>query len=89
MTDDQMRTRTQDRDQAEAGSTGSMLLSEKEAAKLLGFSPRTLQAWRVTGDGPHFIRISPRCIRYRPEDLEAWVNERVHTSTSDYGPEGR
>lgn len=61
------------------------LLAEKEVAKKLGFSPRTLQKWRRTGSGPVFMRISPRCVRYREEDLEAWVKERRRRSTSDDG----
>lgn len=61
------------------------LLAEKEVAKRLGFSPRTLQKWRRTGSGPVFMRISPRCVRYREEDLEAWLKERRRRSTSDEG----
>lgn len=62
-----------------------VLLSEKEAARILGFSHRTLQAWRVQGGGPAFIRVSTRCVRYRMEDLERWIADRVRTSTSDDG----
>lgn len=61
------------------------LLTEKEAAKILGFSIRTLQNWRHRGGGPRFVRVSKGCIRYRREDLEAWVEERLRWSTSDDG----
>ncbi|HET7321428.1 MAG TPA: helix-turn-helix domain-containing protein [Longimicrobiaceae bacterium] len=64
-----------------------LLLNENEAAKMLGFKPRTLQEWRLRGGGPAFVRVSSRCVRYRPEDLEAWAEARVRTSTSDPGPE--
>jgi predicted DNA-binding transcriptional regulator AlpA len=63
----------------------AILLSEKEAAKILGFSHRTLQAWRVSGGGPQFIRVSARCVRYRRMDLISWVNDRIRLSTSDTG----
>ena len=58
------------------------LLTEREAAAYLNFTPRALQAWRVRGGGPRFIACSSRAIRYRRRDLDAWVEERVRTSTS-------
>lgn len=61
------------------------LLAEKEAAKFLGFSERTLQKWRSVGGGPKFVHVSARAVRYRQSDLELWVEERVRTSTSDTG----
>ena len=61
------------------------LLTEADAAELLKFTRRFLQARRVRGDGPPFIRISSRAIRYRREDLLAWLEQRVRTSTSDTG----
>ena len=61
------------------------LLTEKEVAQRTGFSIRTLQSWRMRGGGPHFVRISARCIRYRPQDVEAWIEQRLRTSTSDVG----
>jgi len=62
-----------------------LLLKEGEAAKFLNISPRTLQGWRVTGGGPTFIKISSRCVRYRWEDLEEWIQERARRSTADLG----
>jgi len=60
-----------------------LLMTEQEAADLLGFSPRTLQGWRVNGGGPRFVKISKRCVRYRRQDLTEWVEERMRRSTSD------
>lgn len=65
-----------------------MLLTEAQAAKLIGLSPRFLQARRYTGDGPPYVRISSRCVRYRREDLAAWAKDRVRTSTSQESPDG-
>lgn len=59
------------------------LLTETEAAKRLGFSPRTLQAWRFKGCGPRFLRISSRCVRYRESELDEWLASRLRRSTSD------
>ena len=38
------------------------LLDEREADKFLGFSPRSLQNWRVRGRGPRFAKISKRLV---------------------------
>ncbi len=59
------------------------LLNERQAAKLLSVSPRALQKWRSNGRGPLFVRISARCIRYRPRDLATWATDRIRRSTSD------
>lgn len=61
------------------------LISEKKAAEFLGLSIKTLQKKRGTGDGPQYIRISSRCIRYRRRDLVEWAKRLERTSTSDTG----
>ncbi len=61
------------------------LVSEKVAAAFLGLTVRTVQSLRQRGDGPRFIRISSRCIRYRRIDLRAWIDARMRKSTSDTG----
>jgi len=48
------------------------LLNEVQTAKLLNLSTRTLQAWRVRGVGPVFVRAG-RAIRYRRRDIIAWI----------------
>ena len=58
------------------------LLTEAEAAELLKFTPRFLQARRTRGDGPAYVHVSSRAIRYRRIDLVAWIEARVRTSTS-------
>ncbi len=52
------------------------LLMEVHAAKFLNLSVRTLQAWRLRGDGPAYVRAG-RAIRYRRNDLVAWINENT------------
>ncbi len=59
------------------------LLTEQQAATLLNVNPRTLQKWRINGGGPLFVRISRRCIRYRPKDVRNWAQHRVKSSTSE------
>ncbi len=59
------------------------LMSEKKAAQFLSVSARFLQARRVRGDGPSFIRISARCVKYRKRDLIAWLDSMKVDSTSE------
>jgi hypothetical protein len=60
------------------------LLTQKSAAKLLAVSPRTLERHRITGTGPRYVRLG-RLIRYREEDLVAFVDGNLRGSTSDEG----
>ena len=56
---------------------GAVLWNSDETARHLGVDRRTLQAWRTRGVGPAFIRISNRCVRYRSDDVLAWLEGRV------------
>lgn len=60
------------------------LLNQREAAARLRLSPRTLERWRVSGEGPRFAKLGRR-IGYRSDDLEAWINSRLVGSTSERG----
>lgn len=53
------------------------LLNTKEVAKLLCVSPRTVESWRQQEVGPPFVRISATAVRYRAEDLAAWLDQLV------------
>lgn len=61
-------------------------LPTPEAANLLGLSPRTLEKFRLTGDGPAFYKFGRRCL-YQRADLDAWAIGRRRRSTSDTGLE--
>lgn len=54
-----------------------LVVNERDAAALLGLSPSTLRIWRSNGKGPRFARISSHCIRYRREDLHAFVEKHL------------
>jgi predicted DNA-binding transcriptional regulator AlpA len=58
------------------------LLTTEQAATWLGYKPRMLEARRLRGGGPLYIRISARSVRYRLEDLQRWINSRICSSTS-------
>jgi hypothetical protein len=53
------------------------VLDQVEAARVLHVKPRTLESWRQRRTGPRFIRYSQRCVRYRPRDLQAWIDART------------
>jgi predicted DNA-binding transcriptional regulator AlpA len=57
---------------------GSALLNEKDAARFLSLSYRTLQSWRSEGRGPRYLRLG-RSIRYRWDDLLAWIDDSQRT----------
>lgn len=55
------------------------LLTEVHAADVLSLSVRTLQAWRMNGVGPSFVRAG-RAIRYRKGDLADWVRANTQST---------
>jgi len=60
----------------------TLLLTQREVARLLQLSERTLERWRVAGIGPKFGRYG-RSIRYTPHAVEAYIASRVVGSTSE------
>ena len=57
-------------------------LRTHEAAQILGLSPRTLEKYRCHGTGPTFRKLGGRVV-YAVEDLQAWADQGLVTSTSD------
>jgi len=57
------------------------LIKETEASQLLCHSVRTLQKWRVTGEGPAYFKLGSS-VRYSRNELLAWREARrcLHTS---------
>ena len=51
----------------------------------MGLSPRTLERYRVTGQGPLYLKVGRRVL-YRRVDLDAWLENKVRRSTLDPGP---
>ena len=66
-----------------------LLLTETQAANLLGFAPKTLQSWRSTGRVKlPFVRISKGCVRYRRCDILEFLESQLRISTSDDAERG-
>ena len=57
-------------------------LDTAAAADYVGLSKSTLEKLRVFGTGPKYLKLN-RAVRYRVSDLEAWLSQRIVSSTSE------
>ena len=60
----------------------SVIFGTSEAASYVKLAPVTLERYRLTGEGPDFLRIGKKAIRYRRVDLDEWLASRLVSSTS-------
>ena len=58
------------------------VFNEAQASQFLGLSVRTLQAWRVSGCGPKYLKMQ-RSVRYRRNDLAAFAEQCAVQSTTE------
>lgn len=49
------------------------LLDENEAAASLSVAVQTMRNWRWKGEGPRYVKVGARLVRYRRGDLAAFV----------------
>ena len=56
--------------------------TERQLAERLGISVRTLQAQRQRGGGIPFVKLG-RAVRYARSDVEQYLEQHRHRSTSD------
>ena len=59
-----------------------MYLSTPQIAAILGLSARTLDRYRINGDGPPFYKFGP-CVRSARTEVDDWVWGCRRLSTSD------
>lgn len=59
-------------------------INEKEAAKFIGYSVRTLQSFRVKGGGPVYFHPTKKSVRYRRLECLLWFENGMVKSTSQY-----
>jgi predicted DNA-binding transcriptional regulator AlpA len=64
----------------DSGGFSSRMLSTYELACFLGVSRWTLRAWRKTGIGPPFLKLTRGSVRYPRALLEKWIKEHLHDS---------
>lgn len=63
------------------------LLTNGQAAALLGIKPTTLEIWRIKGKSPAFLKLGTAKqapVRYQRSVVSAWLKDRSFTSTSAY-----
>jgi hypothetical protein len=59
-------------------------LKTPDAAERLGLAAGSLEKLRVRGDGPPYLRLTPRRVVYAVDALDSWARARVFNSTSEY-----
>jgi hypothetical protein len=58
------------------------LLTEADLARELQVLPNYLAKLRIRGDGPRFVKLGGK-VRYRRSALQAWLQAREFSSTSE------
>lgn len=52
-----------------------LLLNEKDVKRITGLSLASVRRWRLLNQGPKYLKIGA-AVRYRPEDVTAWLASR-------------
>ena len=60
-------------DQLSRIGLGPKLMKTPEAAELLGVPPEVLFEWRQKGEGPPYLHITARTLRYDRDDVVEWA----------------
>jgi len=56
------------------------IVTQTEFAEAIDHSPRTVQRWRTTGEGPVFIKLGSR-VFYQRSAIQAWLRKRTIPNT--------
>ena len=51
------------------------LLTERQVGRQLNVSDSAVRRWRRTGEGPPWIRVGKRLVRYDLAELRKWIAE--------------
>lgn len=62
------------------GTEREPLINITELSAWLGVPEWTIRGWRHRGEGPPAVKVGAHHLRWRPEDVEAWLRERTATS---------
>ena len=65
-------------------SIESLVYTTEQAARLIHpeMSPRTLERWRLNGQGPRFIKVGRR-VAYRLDAIEQYLDAQTRRHTSN------
>jgi predicted DNA-binding transcriptional regulator AlpA len=61
----------------------TVLLSAEDVASITGLSVETLAQRRSQRKGIPFLKLSRNVVRYRQDDLDAWLTERIVRIATD------
>lgn len=64
-------------------TTPRRILRTPEAAAYCGSAASTFEKFRLSGNGPAFIRLGNRAVGYDIGDLDHWIDSQRHWSTSE------
>lgn len=53
------------------------LLTDTEVAALCGCAVQTLRNMRWRGEGPAWVRLGGRMVRYKPADVQAFIDGKA------------
>jgi predicted DNA-binding transcriptional regulator AlpA len=54
--------------------TERIAYTETEVEALTGIKRKTLQGWRLRRQGPPYVKVGRRLVRYPAEDLHRWIH---------------
>lgn len=49
------------------------LLTDVQLSRKLHTALQTVRNWRTQGKGPRYVKLCGRLVRYRPEDVQAFI----------------
>lgn len=59
------------------------LLNPMQVSKWTGLSLGALAQLRYKGQGPAFIKLTPKTVRYLQADVDRWIRASVHSRTGE------
>ncbi|WP_203310070.1 helix-turn-helix transcriptional regulator [Sphingomonas beigongshangi] len=66
----------------QASAEVPMLLLPRTVGEMLGLTERTLERWRITGEGPRYVKLSRSTVRYLAEDVAAFIAASLRANTA-------
>lgn len=60
-----------------AKAAAGYLLTDNEVAALCGCAVQTLRNMRWRGEGPRFVKLGGRMVRYKPTDVQAFIDGKA------------
>lgn len=58
------------------------LLTTQEVAAILAVSPRTLEGWRMAGEGPEYLKLSRSNVRYSAAAVDEFMQAARRRNTA-------